>query len=124
MPRYIIERRYLLPVYQHLALETPDLELACRKALDDDEHDWEDAQEDYESSRPATIVSVTEISSDDESATAVKSQRERSGLMYNDHHQFLEIPRQFIEADHAAELAEIIERNDCGKGRALIDGDD
>ena len=37
MPRYIIERRYLLPVYQHLALETPDLELACRKALDDDE---------------------------------------------------------------------------------------
>ena len=56
MPRYIIERQYLLPVYQHLAVEAPDLDTACRKALDDGEHDWEDAQEDYESSRPATIV--------------------------------------------------------------------
>ena len=58
MPRYIIERQYLLPVYQHLALDAPDLEAACREALDDGEHDWEDAQEDYEDSRPTTIVSA------------------------------------------------------------------
>ena len=51
MPRYVIERQYLLPVYQHLAVEAPDLDTACREALDDGEHDWEDAQEDYESSR-------------------------------------------------------------------------
>ena len=31
MPRYIIERQYLLPVYQRLALEAPDVESACRE---------------------------------------------------------------------------------------------
>ena len=44
MTRYIIERQYLLPVYQHLAVEAPDLDTACREALDDGEHDWENAQ--------------------------------------------------------------------------------
>jgi hypothetical protein len=123
MPRYIIERQYLLPVYQHLAVEAPDLDSACREALDDGEHDWEDAQEDYEGSRPTTIVSAIEIASEAEWATAIKSQYERSGLMY-DRHEFIEIRRKFTEVDRAAELAEILERNDCGKGRVLIDGDD
>ena len=131
MPRYIIERQYLLPVYQHLSLESPDLESACREALDDGEHDWEDAQEDYEGSRPTTIVSAIEIASEAAWPTAIKSQYERSGLMYDGRHEFIEIPRKFTEiprkfteVDRAAELAEILERNDCGKGRVLIDGDD
>jgi len=124
MPRYIIERQYLLPVYQHLALDAPDLESACREALDDGEHDWEDAREDYESSRPITIVSAIEIAGEAEWATAAKSQYERSGLMYDGSHERIEIPREFTERDRLAELAEILERNDCGKGRVLIDGDD
>ena len=57
MPHYMLERQYLLPVYQHLALEAPDLDTACREALDDVEHDWQDAREDYESSRPRTNLS-------------------------------------------------------------------
>src|SRR5260370_11485775 len=124
MPRYIIERQYLLPVYQHLALESPDLESACREALDDGQHDWEDAQEDYEGSRPTTIVSAIEIASAAEWATAIKSQSERSGLLYDGRHEFIEIPRKFTDADRPAELAEILELNDCGRGRVLIDGDD
>jgi len=99
MPRYIIERQYLLPVYQHLAVEAPDLGSACRDALDDGEHDWKDAQEDYESTRPTTIVSAVEIASEEEW-------------------------REFTERNRLAELAEILERNDCGKARVLIDGDD
>ena len=78
MPRYIIERQYLLPVYQHLALDASDLDSACREALDDGEHDWEDAQEDYEGSRLTTIVSAIEIATEAEWATAIKSQYERS----------------------------------------------
>jgi hypothetical protein len=74
MPRYIIERQYLLPVYQHLALEAPDLESAYREALDDTKHDWEDAQEDYESSRPTTITSAIEIASEEEWDIATESQ--------------------------------------------------
>ena len=124
MPRYIIERHYLLPVYQHLAVEAPDLEAACREALDDSEHDWEDAEEDYDGSRPTTLVSATEIASEEEWAIATKSQYGRSGLMYDGRHELIEIPRKFTEADRATELAEILERNDCGKGLVLIDGDD
>ena len=124
MPRYIIERQYLLPVYRHLAVEAPDLESACREALDDGEHDWEDAQEDYESSRATTIVCAIEIASEEEWVIATKSQYERPDLMYDGRHELIEIPREFTERDRLAELAEILERNDCGKGRVLIDGDD
>jgi hypothetical protein len=124
MPRYIIERQYLLPVYQHLALEAPDLESACREALDDTKHDWEDAQEDYESSRPTTITSAIEIASEEEWVIATESQYERSGLMYDGRYELIEIPREFTERDNLAELAEILERNDCGKARVLIDADD
>ena len=124
MPRYIIERQYLLPVCQHLAVEAPDLESACREALDDGEHDWEDAQEDYESSRATTIICAIEIASEEEWVIATKSQYERSSLMYDGRHELIKIPREFTERDRLAELAEILERNDCAKGRVLIDGDD
>ena len=118
MPRYIIERQYLLPVYQHLVVRAPDLDSACREALDDGEHDWKDAQEDYESSRPTTIISAVEIASDEEWAIATK-QYERSGLMYDGRHELIEIPREFTERNRLAELAEILDRNDCGKARVL-----
>ena len=124
MPRYIIERQYLLPVYQHLAFEAPDVESACREALDDTEYDWEDAQQDYESSRPTTIVAAIEIASEEEWVIANESQYERSGLMHDGSHELIEVPREFCEIDRLAELAEILERNDCGKDRVLIDGDD
>jgi hypothetical protein len=124
MPRYIIERQYLLPVYHHLGLEAPDLESACREALDDTKHDWECAQEDYESSRPTTITSAIEIASEEEWDIATESQYERSGLMDDGRHALIEIPRELTGRDHWAELAEILERNDCGKARVLIDGDD
>ena len=124
MPRYIIERQYLLPVYQHLAIEAPDLDTACREALDDGEHDWENAQEDYESSRPATIVSAIEIAGEEQWAIANESQYERSGLMYDGSRELIEIRPAFSEKDHPAELAGILDRNDCGEDRVLIDGDD
>ena len=123
MPCYIIERQYL-PVYQHLAIEAPDLDTACREALDNGQHDWEDAQKDYESSRPTTIVCAIEIVSKEEWVIANESQYERSGLMYDGSHELIEIPRELTEKDRLADLAEILERSDCGKDRVLIDGDD
>jgi hypothetical protein len=44
--------------------------------------------------------------------------------MYDGRHELIEIPREFTERDRLAELAEILERNDCGTARVLIDGDD
>ena len=124
MPRYIIERQYLLPVYQHLVVRAPDLDSACREALDDGEHDWKDAQEDYESSRPTTIISAVEIASEEEWVIATKSQYERSTLMYDGSRELIEIRPAFSEKDHPAELAGILDRNDCGEDRVPIDGDD
>ena len=44
MPKYVIERQYLLPIYQRLMVEADTLEEACQKALNHD--DWADAVED------------------------------------------------------------------------------
>src|SRR5882724_1429212 len=59
MPRFAIERQYLLPVYQHLEIEAPDFIAACRQALDRD--DWESAEEDRDSARETTITAAVEM---------------------------------------------------------------
>jgi hypothetical protein len=43
--------------------------------------------------------------------------------LYDGNHEPLDFPREFTEPDTAL-LAEILERNDCGKDRVLIDGED
>jgi hypothetical protein len=45
MPRYVIQREYLLPVYQYLVIEADSFEEACTEAVGP-EHDWENAEED------------------------------------------------------------------------------
>ena len=54
MPIFVIERQYLLPVYQHLVIEASDLAAACKEAVEGD-HDWEGVVEDGDNSRPTTI---------------------------------------------------------------------
>jgi hypothetical protein len=34
MPKYVVERQYLLPVYQRLVVEADTVEAACEKAID------------------------------------------------------------------------------------------
>ena len=43
MPKFVIERQYLVPMYQHIVVEAYNLEEACEKAASDD-IDW-DTQE-------------------------------------------------------------------------------
>ena len=43
MPKFVIERQYLVPMYQHIVVEADNLEEACEKAVSDD-IDW-DTQE-------------------------------------------------------------------------------
>jgi hypothetical protein len=43
MPKFVIERQYLVPMYQHIVVEAANLEEACKKAISDD-IDW-DTQE-------------------------------------------------------------------------------
>jgi hypothetical protein len=43
MPKFVIERQYLVPMYQHVVVEAENLDEACNKAISD-EIDW-DTQE-------------------------------------------------------------------------------
>jgi hypothetical protein len=59
MPKYVVERQYLLPVYQRLVIEADTIEEACEKAIDHD--DWEDAVEDDDGARSTSINAVKRI---------------------------------------------------------------
>ena len=50
MPKFVIEREYLVPMYQRLIIDAPDVTTACQEALEDD--DWESAEEDGDGSGP------------------------------------------------------------------------
>ena len=65
MPRYVIERQYLVPVYEHILVEAPDFETACRRALDEIDQPWGSGIEtDYEGARPTTIERAVELSAE------------------------------------------------------------
>jgi hypothetical protein len=59
MPKYVIERQYLLPIYQRLIIDAPDITTACQEAVEDD--DWESAEEDGDGSGATTINAAREI---------------------------------------------------------------
>jgi hypothetical protein len=62
MPRYVIERQYLLPVYEQLLIEAPNLDAACREALDEDAHPWsENAEEDFDTASPVIVARAVEL---------------------------------------------------------------
>lgn len=62
MPRYVIERQFLVPMYEHIFVEAPSLEAACHRALDDYARPWGDnAKLDWESSQSTTIARAVEI---------------------------------------------------------------
>jgi len=36
MPKFVVERQYLVPMFQHIVVEAANLEAACKKAISDD----------------------------------------------------------------------------------------
>jgi len=92
MPKYAIERQYLVPVYQHLFIDAPDLEAACRQALDHD--DWDSSETDYDNSRETTIAQAVEIPTDFD-----LDSRSLSECVYNAGLEQLAIPPQFATGD-------------------------
>jgi hypothetical protein len=96
MPRYVIERQYLLPVYEQLLIEAPNFEAACCEALDEIAHPWsEDAEEDFDNARPATITEAVELPE-----AHVGDAAEHAGLghlLYDSGFDPLPIPPAFTE---------------------------
>ena len=59
MPKFVIERQYLLPIYQRHIIDAPDITTACQEAVEDD--DWESAKEGGDGSGATTINAAREI---------------------------------------------------------------
>jgi hypothetical protein len=57
MPKFVIERQYLVPMYQHIVLEAENLEEACKKGMSDD-IEWDSQEMDCDNARGSTITEV------------------------------------------------------------------
>src|SRR6266851_9904427 len=60
MPKFVIERQYLVPMYQHIVVEAENLEEACKKGISDD-IDWDTQEMDSDSARATTITNAKVI---------------------------------------------------------------
>jgi hypothetical protein len=57
MPKFVIERQYLVPMYQHIVVEAENLEEACKKGISDDV-DWDTQEMDCDSAHATTITAA------------------------------------------------------------------
>ena len=55
MPKFVIERQYLVPMYQHIVVEAETLEAACEKAVSDDIA-WDTQEMDCDNARATTLT--------------------------------------------------------------------
>src|SRR5262250_3175795 len=55
MPKFVIERQYLVPMYQHIVVEAENLEEAGKQAITDD-IDWDAQEMDSDGARATTIT--------------------------------------------------------------------
>jgi hypothetical protein len=55
MPKFVIERQYLVPMYQHIVVEAENLEEACKKGISDD-IDWDTQEMDSDGARRTTVT--------------------------------------------------------------------
>ena len=60
MPKFIIERQYLVPMYQHVVVEADTLEAACDMAVTDDIA-WDTQEMDCDNARATTVTQAKAI---------------------------------------------------------------
>src|SRR5713101_1167825 len=101
MPRYVIERQYLLPVYEQLLIEAPTFEAACREALDEIAHPWsENAEQDFDNARLVTLTQAVELPEELAPESQVCDEADHAGLghlLYTSGLDALPIPAELTE---------------------------
>src|SRR6266404_5801389 len=60
MPKFVIERQYLVPMYQHIVVEAENLEEACKKGISDDIN-WDTQEMDSDNARQTTVTNAKVI---------------------------------------------------------------
>jgi hypothetical protein len=107
MPRYVIERQYLVPIYEHILVEALDLEAACRAALDEHAHPWgNDTKTDYSDARPTTITQAVAVPDDVGSGIIAEGRSDYQDLdllLYHSGLPLLPIPGEFTDDSRANE---------------------
>ena len=114
MPKYVIDRQYLVPMYQHIVVEAENLEDACKKGIRDD-IDWDTQEMDCDSARATTITKakiVPEGYEADRAHSLIITSRHPRGLpldtlnlatfLYEDEGKTgrrLEIPTEFTDSE-------------------------
>jgi|SRR5579862_9404459 len=98
MPRFIIERQYLVPAYEHILIEAPSFEEACRNAVDESEYPWgDDTRIDYESARGTTVERAVELP--EQARAGEAGECSLSHFLYDAGLGPLSIPREFADED-------------------------
>jgi hypothetical protein len=109
MPKFVVERQYLVPMYQHIVVEAETFEAACQLAMSDD-ISWDSQEMDCDNARATTLTAVKAIPDDyevdptqqvliagsDSSAIALAS------FLYGDDAEtgpHLEIPARFTDSE-------------------------
>ncbi len=112
MPKFVIERQYLVPMYQHIIVEAENLEEACKKGISDD-IDWDTQEMDCDSARATSITAakiVPPAYEADQAHSLIIASRDPEGLpldmlslatfLYADEAKTgrqLDIPKKFTE---------------------------
>ena len=82
MPKFVIERQYLVPMYQHLVIEAKTLEEACKRGISDD-IDWDTQEMDCDSARATTISAAKVVPAGyeaDQVHSLIIASRDQNGL--------------------------------------------
>ena len=101
MPRFVIERQYLVPLYEHIFIEAANLEEACRQALDEHAQPWgDDAELDFDNARAVTVAQAVELPETVFPELQTSEDADRyvlSEALYSSGLDLLPIPREFAE---------------------------
>jgi hypothetical protein len=107
MPKFVIERQYLVPMYQHIVVEAENLEEACKRGISDD-IDWDTQEMDCDGARRTTLTFIKEIPAGLEESEGILWDRSENPdrplaiapvtfLYDGEHGSLLEIPAKFTE---------------------------
>ena len=105
MPKFVIERQYLVPMYQHIVVEAENFEEACKQAISDD-IDWDTQEMDSDGARKTTLTFIKEVPAKLEESGGILWDRSRNPdrplaiapvtfLYEEEHGPLLQIPAKF-----------------------------
>jgi hypothetical protein len=109
MPKFVIERQYLVPMYQHIVVEAETFEAACQLAMSDD-ISWDSQEMDCDNARATTLTAAKAIPYSyevDAGQQVLTAGSDASGIalasfLYGDEPEtgpHLEIPARFTDSD-------------------------